>query len=164
MYKLLVSLFLTMLILSFFITSKLFAQMDNNYLNTDENFINTVKVIEPQPSETVGNRLIVRGTAEIQDNSEVWVFVHREDFLHSWWPQGKPTMDALGNRHVNVYLGLEIDVGMKFEIAVGTFDKQISTMLREYHLHAMKTGSWRPIELPKATSEIIPFKVTKIKH
>jgi hypothetical protein len=131
---------------------------------TNASQTNRVKILLPMDYQAVGFRTIVKGTAQILDDSEIWVLVHPKFMTDQWWPQPKPIIDGKGNWEAMVYLGVPQDIGYDFEIAVATFSKQEAAKIQEYHSHGMKLGSWLPIAFPKASSNIDKIIVKKTEH
>ena len=63
-----------------------------------------------------------------------------------------------------VYLGGPQDVGMEFEIAVATFNKDEEAKILRYHEYGQKTGQFIPMPFPKTTSPIDIVTVKKVSH
>ena len=54
------------------------------------------------------------------------------------------------------------DIGKDFDIAVVVVPDDSHAVLRDYRIRAMKTGDWRPIEMPHVLTAPILRKVRKI--
>lgn len=127
-------------------------------------FANEVSITSPNNGEKVGARVIVEGKSSISDGGHIWVLAHVKLLQGQWWPQPKPVVDHDGNWQALVYLGGAQDVGMDFEIAVATFNKEQETEVLKYHEIGKKTGQWLPIMFPKTTSKIDLVTVVKMHH
>ena len=125
---------------------------------------NVVKITSTKEGDAVGNRVIVKGTSEIHDGSQLWVLCHLKLLGGQWWPQPKPIIDANGDWQALAYIGGPQDVGYDFEIAAATFDEPATAEILKYHDFGSKTGQYLPIKFPKATSEIATVTVKKTSH
>ena len=127
-------------------------------------YANSVKILSPEHGEKVGAKVIVKGTSEISDGSHVWLLIHAKFLQDQWWPQPRPVVDDKGNWQALCYIGIRQDIGLDFEIAVATFDKEAEAKISKYHEHGKKTGQWLPISFPKTTSPIDIVTVKKVSH
>ncbi len=125
---------------------------------------NSVKISSPKNGEKVGARVIVKGTSSIKDSSHIWVLAHAKLLQDQWWPQPKPVVDVKGNWQALCYIGAPRDIGLDFEIAVATFDKEAEAEILKYFDYGNKTGQWLPISFPKTTSSIDIVTVNKVSH
>lgn len=85
---------------------------------------NSVKILSPKNGEKVGGRIVVSGKSNVKDGSHIWVLAHVKLLQDQWWPQPKPTVDEKGNWQAFAYIGKPEDIGLEFEIAVATFNKE----------------------------------------
>ena len=127
-----------------------------------------VKMTHPPEGGKVGKEVIVQGTAAIPNGHYLWVLARRIDFAPLWWPQRpapleEPTTHKQKWQATAVFGGPQ-DVGWEFDVGVITVDKEGHRKLMEYWKTAMRTGDWRPIEIPPVTSPPRIVKVKKISH
>ncbi|MCP4986785.1 MAG: hypothetical protein GY928_12260 [Colwellia sp.] len=125
---------------------------------------NSVEISSPENGDKVGSRVTVKGTYDIEDDSHVWVLTHPKLLQDQWWPQPKPVLDEKNNWQAFAYIGEPQDIGIEFEIAVATFDKEAETEILKYHEHGKNTSQWIPISFPKVTSQIDMITVKKESH
>ncbi len=125
-----------------------------------------VKIIAPsRDGVEVRKTYLVKGTATKPSGSHLWVLARREDFEGLWWPQGEGKVDLRSKEwKVSVTFGIAEDVGWNFDIAVIVVPESSHTLLRNYRINAMKTGDWRPIEMPEVLSAPVLRKVRKVSH
>lgn len=113
-----------------------------------------VRVLEPRPGQEVESRIVVTGSASIPaGHHHLWVFARRVDFRLAalWWPQGEGTFDASNGRwSVVTTLGGFQDVGWEFELTAAVFTQQQQQELLGYLHNSMKSGDFRPMEMPAA--------------
>jgi len=126
----------------------------------------TVKVTDPSRNGLEVRRTYkVTGTASIPSGSHLWVLTRREDFEGLWWPQGEGKVDPTTKAwKVMVTFGIQDDISWDFDIAVIVVANNKDSILRDYRIKAMKTGDWRPIEMPSVLAAPILLKVKKIGH
>ena len=124
---------------------------------------NNVTITSPKEGDSVGNRIVVKGTSEIHDGSQIWVLVHIRLLAGQWWPQPKPIVDENGNWQALAYIGAPQDTGFDFEIVAATFDEQAVAEILRYHDHGNKTAQWLPIRFPRTTSNKAVVTVKKIE-
>ena len=129
-------------------------------------WVENVKVIHPERNGLqVGGSMIIRGKAELSAGQYIWVMVRREDFVGVWWPQGSAKIDPVsGAWKVRAVFGGRQDVGWDFDIAVVVVNDKEHVELMNYWIEAMKSGDFRPIELPALVGSPIQFKVKKVRH
>ena len=119
------------------------------------------EVTSPRSGASVEMPVDVKGTAKLPEGYHLWVFVRRIDFDPFWWPQNEGRVDEeTGKWRVQVTVGAPQDVGWDFEIAVAVFQGNAHFQLREYRREAMRTGEWRPIEMPETA---MPPQIIKIR-
>ena len=124
---------------------------------------NKVTITSPREGDQVGKRIVVKGTSEIHDGSQVWVLAHLKLLANQWWPQPKPIVDENGNWQALAYIGEPQDIGLDFEIVAATFDEQAVAEILRYHDYGNKIGQWLPIRFPRATSNIAVVTVKKVE-
>ena len=108
---------------------------------------------------------VVKGTATVPSGSHLWVLSRREDFEGLWWPQGEGKVDLRSKAwKVSVTFGIAEDVGWGFDIAAIVVSESSHALLRNYRINAMKTGDWRPIEMPQVLAAPVLRKVRKVSH
>ena len=113
----------------------------------------------------VGKSMVVTGTASIPTGYHLWVLVRRADFEGVWWPQGEAKIDQTTKEwRVGVTFGIEDDVSWDFQVAVAAFNAEGHIVLDEYRKRALKTGEWKPIEIPETSAPPQIVKVKKINH
>lgn len=106
---------------------------------------------------------IVRGTASIPSGAHLWVLARKEDFEGVWWPQAEGKIDPASKEwKVSVTFGIAEDIGWNFEVAAIAVSENSHTILRDYRIKAMKTGDWRPIEMPEVIIAPVLRKVRKV--
>ena len=113
----------------------------------------------------VRRSLVVEGTASIPSGTHLWVLVRREDFEGLWWPQGEGIIDPISKKwKVPVQFGIPDDIGWHFDLVAIVVDNSQHAILRNYRIIAMKTGDWRPIEIPKVLASPTMRSVIKVGH
>lgn len=153
--------FVLKLIIGVFIAATLLA--NNMYAQEKEPCV--ISITEPQNNATVGRETIVKGKAEIPRGNYLWVLARRSDFKPLWWPQREAEIDPRTKKwSATAVFGGPQDVGWNFDIGVIAVDKEGHAFLRDYWIKAMKTGDWRPIEIPQTSCPPTTMKVKKVKH
>ena len=127
-----------------------------------------VKMTHPPEGGKVGKEVMVQGTAAIPNGHYLWVLARRIDFAPLWWPQRpapleEPTTQKQKWQATAVFGGPQ-DVGWDFHIQVITVNEEGHKQLMEYWKTAMRTGDWRPIEIPPVTSPPRIVRVKKVSH
>jgi hypothetical protein len=125
-----------------------------------------VKVIDPPRSQIEVRRSYkVVGTASIPSGTHLWVLTRREDFEGVWWPQNEGKVDPVSKSwKVSVNFGNPDDIGWNFDLAVIVVGNSQHALLKNYRINAMKTGDWRPIEMPKLLAAPVLLMVKKTGH
>ena len=125
-----------------------------------------VKVTDPPRNGIEVRRSYnVMGTASIPSGSHLWVLTRRKDFEGVWWPQNEGKVDPVNKEwKVAVTFGITDDIGWDFDIAVIVVANSQHEILRDYRIKAMKTGDWRPIEMPSVLSAPLLLSVKKVGH
>jgi hypothetical protein len=124
-----------------------------------------IRILEPRPGQEVASRIKVEGTASIPDGYHLWVFARRSDFQPLWWSQGEGTVDAkTGKWSAFATLGVPEDVSYDFDLTVAIVVREQYLQLRDNLLKAMKSGEFRPTEIPAAACVAGAVKVKKTKQ
>jgi hypothetical protein len=125
-----------------------------------------VKVTDPPRNGIEVRRTYkVMGTASIPSGTHLWVLTRREDFEGLWWPQSEGKVDPVSKKwKVSVTFGIPDDIGWNFDIAAIVIAESQHAILRNYRIKAMKTGDWRPIEMPEVLAPPILLRVKKVGH
>ena len=125
-----------------------------------------VQITDPsRDGAEVRRTYIVRGTASIPSGAHLWVLIRREDFEGLWWPQAEGKINPKSNEwKVSLTFGIPEDIGWDFDIAAIVVPENSHTILRNYRIKAMKTGDWRPIEMPEVLTAPVLRKVKKVGH
>lgn len=124
-----------------------------------------IVITEPQDNAAVGREIIVKGKANIPRGSYLWVLARRNDFKPLWWPQREAEIDPRTKKwSATAVFGVAQDVGWTFDIGVIAVDKSGHSFLKNYWLKAMRTGDWRPIEIPETQCPPKIIKVKKTNH
>lgn len=115
----------------------------------------------------VGRSHTIRGTATaLPRGSHVWIFVRRSDFDGFWYPQKPvsvhPTTDRWQAR--GIHFGEARDIGFEFDVSIAAFSDREHQQLAAYRARAMRTGDWRPIELPKMIGAPTMRTAVKVSH
>lgn len=134
-----------------------------NCLAQEDQF--SVKITSPKDGGKVGRETIVKGIALIPNGNYLWVLVRRADFEPLWWPQREAKIDPNSNQwKAAVRFGEEQDINWEFDIGAITVNAAGHRDLMDYWITAMKTGNWRPIQIPEATSPPRIIRVRKVRH
>jgi hypothetical protein len=121
-----------------------------------------IEILEPQPGQQVGSRITVYATATLPAGHHVWVFARRIDFEPHWWPQGEMSLKPeSGKWRGFASIGVSLDVGWDFNVAVAVFASQEHLQLREYLKKAIDNKDWSPIEMPAAACPPAVVTITK---
>lgn len=125
-----------------------------------------VKIVDPpRDGMPVGKGMTVTGTASVPSGYHVWVLARRIDYEDVWWPQGEGKIDPSTKEwKVAVTFGQEEDIKWDFQIAVMVFNEEGHIILQEYRKKALKSGDWKPIEIPETAAPPQIVKVKKINH
>ena len=112
-----------------------------------EDFNLTIKT--PMEAGTVGRDVPVFGSAKLGNDQFLWVLARDKRFGTLWWPQSEVQVPSSGKWSSTVVLGEPRDVGNKFDVGVAVFDRAGHEEMKKYWTNAMKTGEWRPIQIPR---------------
>jgi hypothetical protein len=125
-----------------------------------------VKIADPPREGTpVGKSMTVTGTATVPDGSHLWVLTRRIDFDGVWWPQGEAKIDPVTKEwRVGATFGAEEDIKWDFQVAAMVFNEEGHIILNDYRKRALKSGDWKPIEIPETAAPPQIIKVKKISH
>lgn len=124
-----------------------------------------ISITAPEKNAEVERQTIVKGTAEIPRGNYLWVLVRRSDFRPLWWPQREAQIDPKTFQwRAAAVLGGPQDVGWDFDIGVIAVDENGHAFLRNYWINAMKSGDWKPIEIPQTSCPPTILKVKKVHH
>lgn len=124
-----------------------------------------VTVTNPQNGSDVGRETTVRGTAVIPGGNHLWVLARRVDFEPLWWPQREVKIDPKTHKWSSTAcFGVPEDINWDFHIGVITVNEDGHKELMDCWTNAMKTGDWKPIEIPETTSPLRIIKVKKVSH
>lgn len=122
------------------------------------------EVTRPERSGAeVGKVVVVEGTASLPPGYYLWVFARRADFEPMWWPQGPGVIDSTtGKWWAQATLGKPEDVGWLFDISVAVVGESEHMKLLAYRSKSMKTGVWRPMDMPEAAAAPKHLRVKKL--
>lgn len=129
-----------------------------------------VNIAAPNDGTNVGRETIVKGTALIPSGHHLWVLARRNDFEPLWWPQREAKIEIpkpgarTGEWKATAVFGGPQDIGWEFDIGVITVNEEGHAILMEYWKKAMKSGDWKPIEIPNVSSPPQILKVKKVRH
>ena len=125
----------------------------------------SVKITYPNNGGKVGREIIVEGIASIPKGNYLWVLARRADFEPLWWPQREAKIDPNSNQwKAAARFGEMQDTNWEFDIGAITVNAAGHRELMDYWITAMKTGTWRPIQIPETTSAPRIIKVRKVRH
>jgi len=124
-----------------------------------------IEITDPQNGSKVGRETIVKGTAHLPSGHYLWVLARRNDFKPLWWPQREAEVDPKTHKWgATAVFGGSQDIGWDFDIGVIAVNTEGHALLRDYWIKAMRTGDWRPIEIPPTPSPPQTLKVKKVSH
>jgi len=114
----------------------------------------------------VGCEMVVKGIAEIPSGYYIWVLVHRtEGFEDIWWPQNAAKIDPITKRWTaHVVFGERQDISYTFEVAAIVVNEKEHNKLIAYRKQALKSGDWRPIDMPPTEAAPLIRPVIKVNH
>lgn len=131
----------------------------------DSTFKCSVSILEPRSGQEVASRITVEMSATVPDGHHLWVFARRSDFWPLWWSQGEGRLDAkIGKWSAFATLGVPEDVSYDFDVTAAVVVREQHLQLRDDLLKAMKSGDFRPIEMPPAACVATAVKVKKTKQ
>lgn len=153
--------FLSKLLIGIFVAAILVA--GSAYAQKKEQFV--IEIIDPRSDSKVGRETTVKGTALLPSGHYLWVLARRSDFKPLWWPQREAEVDPKTHKwSATAVFGGPQDIGWDFDIGVITVNAEGHALLRDYWIKAMRTGDWRPIEIPPTSSAPQTLKVKKVSH
>jgi len=153
--------FLVTLMIGAFVAANLAA--GRSHAQTPEPF--GIEVTEPQCGSKVGRETTVEGTASLPRGHYLWVLARREDFKPSWWPQREAEVNPKTHKwSATAVFGGPQDIGWNFDVGVISVDQEGHTLLKDYLMKAMRTGDWRPIEIPPTSLPPQTLSVKKASH
>ncbi len=125
-----------------------------------------VDVTDPEEDGfEVYRTMTVKGVADIPSGHFLWVLARRVDFDGLWWPQSEGKIDPGDNTwKVAVNFGGAQDIGWEFDVATIVVAEREHILLKNYRKEAMKTGDFRPIEMPRVGAAPVYRVVKKIGH
>ncbi len=119
----------------------------------------------PRDGTPVGKGMAVTGKATVPNGYHLWILTRRIDFDGVWWPQGEAKIDPVTREwRVGVTFGQEEDIKWDFQLAAMVFNEEGHIILDEYRKKALKSGDWKPIEIPETAAPPQIIKVKKINH
>lgn len=111
----------------------------------------------------IGRVVVVEGTASLPAGYYLWVFARRADFEPMWWPQGPGIVDpTTGKWRGQATLGEPEDLGWPFDISVAIVGEDEHIKLLAYRSKSMRTGVWRPIDMPEAAAAPKHLRVKRV--
>ena len=124
-----------------------------------------IVILAPHDNDIVGRQIRVKGTAEIPRGHYLWLLARNSDFKPLWWPQREAEIDPKTRQwSATAVFGGHQDIGSPFDIGVIAVNQAGHTILMEYWIEAMRTGDWRPIQIPETSMSPVVIKVTKKTH
>lgn len=124
-----------------------------------------IKITDPQDGSRVGRETLVKGTAYLPRGYYLWVLARRSDFGPLWWPQREARVDPRTHEwSATAVFGESWDIGHAFDIGVISVNEEGHTLLKDYLIKAMRTGEWRPIEIPPTSSPPQTLRVKKVRQ
>jgi hypothetical protein len=124
-----------------------------------------VRISDPdRDGREVGRGALVKGTASVPGGNHLWVLVRATPgYEEVWWPQNEGKTDPRsGQWEVYVTFGERRDIGHDFEIAAIVVNEREHAVLKDWRKNAMRTGEYRPIEMPPTTCAPIIRRVRKV--
>jgi hypothetical protein len=110
----------------------------------------SVQIGSPATGNRVAGAGLVEGRVTLPGDAYLWVLVHRKD-INGWWPQSGGSLSvADGWWRVEVKYGGPEDDGHDFEIAALVVRRPVHEQWLEWVETARATGSYPPVQLPKA--------------
>ena len=107
-------------------------------------------ITEPSDGDKVSRSIMVKGTiaGEFLDNRYMWVVIHPHVSM-GWWPQTGRISPYAGKWFIQAWIGLEEDVGKKFDIAVILVNEDTNQYYQNYLEQGKETGNYPEIPLPE---------------
>jgi hypothetical protein len=95
----------------------------------------------------------------------LWVLIRRVDFEPFWWPQREAKIDSNTQQwQTTAVFGGPQDVNWNFDVGVINVDANGHRQLMESWTKAMKSGDWKPEQIPPTMSPPKVVKVKKVRH
>jgi hypothetical protein len=134
--------------------------------SVDTSFVSVVITSPNKDNAEVNCEIDVNGNANLKTGQYLWVLTHRtKGFEDMWWPQNVAKINPKNNTwKCHVVFGGRQDIGYKFEIAAIIVNEEYNIILKDYRKNAMRTGDWRPIEMPETMAPPVIREVKKISH
>jgi hypothetical protein len=124
-----------------------------------------IEITDPVGGSSVGRETIVKGIAHLPRGHYLWVLARRSDFRPLWYPQREAEVDPTTHKwSATANFGEQRDVGQTFDIGVVSVNEEGHTLLKDYWIKAMRTGDWKPIEIPPTSSPPQTLRVRKVRH
>jgi hypothetical protein len=108
---------------------------------------NNVTITSPKEGDQVDKRIVVKGTSEIHDGSQIWVFSSPING-NQWLPQQKPIVDENGNWQALVS---PPEKG-GFKILAATFNLEVAKEIQKIRNSINEDATLVGISLPETTS------------
>ena len=96
----------------------------------------------------VGNKIKVRGTSQIHDGSQIWVFRSYKLSDNLWLPQQKPSVDKNGTWQASV----DPPDNGSFKILAATFNLEVAKEIQKIRNSINEDATLVGISLPETTS------------
>jgi hypothetical protein len=120
----------------------------------------TVEISHPSDGATVELREMIRGTSQnIPQDYEIWIVIYPQ-VVGCYFPQNDSAdIQANGDWSSLVFIGLEGDIGLKFDIIVVLANKEAQDLFNDYLTQSESEESWPGIsKLPD--SAVVYDRVT----
>lgn len=107
----------------------------------------SLKITYPPSGGRVEIREIVRGTSQdILKEQAIWIVIYPHE-VSRYYPQDYPAdVQANGDWSSSVFIGIEIDVGKKFDIIAVLADKKAQDAFNDYLEECKEKRSWPGLE------------------
>jgi hypothetical protein len=139
-----------------------FALMAGSYSAYGQESARSIQLTAPKSGKQVGPEVVLEGTGTPPPGLYLWAIARESSFQPMWWPQREATIDYKAKQwSAKVVLGGDRDKGKTFDIGVVAVDSKGHSVLMDYWRNSMKSGDWRPIDLPAAS--IGPITVSVIR-
>ncbi len=107
-----------------------------------------IEITHPNDNASVEMREIVKGASQnITAELLIWIIVYPHE-IDRFYPQDKPaTIQAEGNWASSTLIGVEDDVGKKFDIITVLADESVNKEFEDYLTEAVKVGVWQGLKV-----------------